>query len=162
MRPELLDTQRRGRRIALTPAEIDLFLRGQRICRIATLTSSGAPHVSPLWYVWDGSALWLYSIVRSQRWTDLLRDPRAAVVVDGGDDFGDLHGVELRGSFEPVGEAPRTGEQELAELDVPERLFAAKYIANPDGSMYHDGRHAWLRLVPEKVASWDHRKLGSL
>jgi hypothetical protein len=22
-----------------------------------------------------------------------------------------------------------------------------------------DGRHAWLRLVPEKIVSWDFRKL---
>jgi hypothetical protein len=23
----------------------------------------------------------------------------------------------------------------------------------------HDGRHGWLRLVPEKITSWDFRKL---
>ncbi|KPM52193.1 pyridoxamine 5-phosphate oxidase [Frankia sp. CcI49] len=155
----MISTQRRGRRIALTSDEVDALLTEHRVCRVATLTSSGAPHVSPLWYVWDGTSLWLYSIVRSQRWADLLRDGRAAVVVDAGDDFGELHGVELRGRFEPVGSAPRTGEEDHPELATPERLFAAKYIANPDGSMYHDGRHAWLRLTPEKVASWDHRKI---
>jgi hypothetical protein len=26
--------------------------------------------------------------------------------------------------------------------------------------MYHDKRHAWLRLTPEKAVSWDHRKIG--
>lgn len=161
MRPELISTQRRGRRIALTPEEIDAFLTEQRVCRVATLTSSGAPHVSPLWFAWDGGALWLYSIVRSQRWADLLRDPRAAVVVDAGEAFNELHGVELRGRFEAVGPQPRTGEEDQPELLVPERLFAAKYGAStPDGPMYHDGRHAWLRLVPTKIASWDHRKLG--
>jgi hypothetical protein len=25
--------------------------------------------------------------------------------------------------------------------------------------MHHDGRHAWLRLVPDKVTSWDFRML---
>ncbi|MBL7630556.1 pyridoxamine 5'-phosphate oxidase family protein [Frankia sp. CN6] len=155
-----MDTQRRGRRIALSGEEVDALLTEQQVCRVATLTASGSPHVSPLWYVWDGTALWLYSIVRSQRWADVLRDPRAAVVVDAGGDFGELHGVELRGRFEQVGETPRTGKTDEPELATPERLFAGKYIANPDGSMYHDGRHAWLRLVPEKIASWDHRKIG--
>jgi hypothetical protein len=28
------------------------------------------PHLTPLWYLWDGTALWLTSIVASQRWTD--------------------------------------------------------------------------------------------
>ncbi|MDT3440659.1 MULTISPECIES: pyridoxamine 5'-phosphate oxidase family protein [unclassified Pseudofrankia] len=160
MRSELIDTQRRGRKIALSGDEVDALLTEQRVCHVATLTAGGTPHVSPLWFVWDGTSLWLYSIVRSQRWADLLRDGRAAVVVDAGGDFGELHGVELRGRFEPVGETPRTGQTDVPELAAPERLFAAKYIANPDGSMYHDGRHAWLRLTPEKAASWDHRKLG--
>jgi hypothetical protein len=161
MKSELIATQRRGRRIALTPEEIDALLAEQRVCRVATLTSSGAPHISPLWFVWDGTSLWLYSIVRSQRWTDLLRDPRAAVVVDAGDGFGELHGVELRGRFEPVGECPRTGQEEDAELATPERLFADKYMPNPEGAMFHDNRHGWLRMTPEKIASWDHRKMNS-
>lgn len=161
MRPELITTQRRGRRIALNAEEVDGVLTTQRVCRVATLTSSGAPHVSPLWFVWDGDALWLYSIVRSQRWTDLRRDPRAAVVVDAGGEFGELYGVELRGRFEAVGESPRTGAVDVPELAVPEGLFAAKYGAKPDGSMHYDGRHAWLRLTPTKAVSWDHRKIGS-
>jgi len=79
---DVLSTQKRGRRIALSKEELDAFLTESRTCRVATLTSSGAPHVSPLWYVWDGTSLWLYSIVKSQRWADILRDPRVAVVVD--------------------------------------------------------------------------------
>jgi hypothetical protein len=26
--------------------------------------------------------------------------------------------------------------------------------------VFHDGRHAWLRVTPAKIASWDFRKLG--
>jgi hypothetical protein len=73
---------------------------------------------------------------------------------------GEPHGVELRGRVEPVGDIPRLGESALPELETPERLFGAKYIGTPDGAMYHDKRHAWLRLKPEKIASWDFRKTG--
>jgi hypothetical protein len=145
----------------MTAAELDAFLTEQRVCRVATQTSSGAPHVSPLWFVWDGTALWLTSLVKSQRWADLARDPRAAVVVDTGHDFGELRGVELRGSFVPVGEIPRTGAHVIPELDTPERLFVAKYGGGGTGTMRHDQRHGWLRMTPEKVASWDFRKIGS-
>jgi hypothetical protein len=78
------------------------------------------------------------------------------VLVDAGDDYTELHGVELRGRVEIVGEVPRTGLPE-PQLDEPERLFARKY-ANSD-TMDHDGRHAWLRLLPDKVTSWDFRLL---
>ncbi|KUN85398.1 pyridoxamine 5'-phosphate oxidase family protein [Streptomyces griseoruber] len=150
-------TQRRGRKIMMSPGELDAFLTTQRTCRVATVSADGAPHVSALWFLWDGSALWLYSVVRSKRWTQLRRDPRVAIVVDTGEEYESLRGVELSGAVEFVGEAPRTGEL-CAELDAVETLFARKNFHLD--AMPHDGRHAWVRLRPEKVVSWDFRKLG--
>jgi Pyridoxamine 5'-phosphate oxidase len=134
--------------------ELDAFLTEQRTCRVATVGPHG-PHLTPLWYVWDGTAIWLTSIVASQRWTDLQRDPRVAVLVDAGEEYTQLRGAELLGTVEIVGEVPRTGLPE-PQLEEPERLSASKYTG---GVVHHDGRHAWLRLVPEKVTSWDFRKL---
>ncbi len=142
--------------MAMTGKEVDELLRRSRTCRVATVGPEG-PHVNPLWFVWDGASLWLTSLVRSQRWTDLQRDPRVAVVVDDGTDFGELRGVVLHGRAEVVGEVPRVGEP-CAELESPERAFAEKYFGGPAG---YDGRHAWLRLRPDKIVSWDHRKLGA-
>ena len=36
--------------------------------------------------------------------------------------------------------------------------MAAKYFGQPP--MIHDGRHAWLRITPLKLVSWDFRKLA--
>ena len=109
----------------MAPEERETFLRDERTCRVASVGGDGSPHVTPLWFVWDGASLWLTSIVRSQRWTDLQRDGRVSVIVDTGHDFMELRGVEIKGRAEVVGEVPRTGEPN-AELEVPERLFADK------------------------------------
>lgn len=138
----------------MTADELDDFLRTERTCRLATLGSTGAPHVTPLWFVWDGSSAWISSIVRSQRWVDVGRDGRVAMVVDAGTGYADLRGVELRGRASVVGEVPRVGEP-VPPLEVVEQLHADKYAA---GVVHHDGRHAWLRVTPEKVVSWDFRK----
>ena len=138
----------------MSPEELDGFLASERTCRLATLGGDGSPHVTPLWFVWDGSSAWISSIVRSQRWTDIERDPRVALVVDAGERFDELRGVELRGRAEVVGEVPRAGAADH-ELAGPERLHADKYAG---GVVHHDGRHAWLRITPEKVVSWDFRK----
>jgi len=71
--------QKRGRRIAMTPEEVDEFLAVQRTARVATISGNG-PHVTPLWFTWVGGALWLYSITQSRRWADLRADPRLAVL----------------------------------------------------------------------------------
>jgi hypothetical protein len=150
--------QRRGRRIAMSSAELDAFLASERTCRVATVSPAG-PHNTPLWFVWDGTTLWLTSIVKSQRWADLARDPRVAVLVDAGEVYDELRGAELRGSVEVVGEVPRVGDASPS-LAEPELLMARKYFGSD--AFPYDGRHAWLRLVPEKVTSWDFRKLASL
>ena len=153
--------QRRGRVIAMSAGEMDSFLGEQRTCRLATL-GAGGPHVSPVWFTWHGGALWVYSLTRSQRWADLQRDPRVAAVIDGGEHYGELHGVEIEGEAAVVGPVPRTGDADpqTPELAEPERLMAAKYFGAAD--MTHDGRHAWLRITPAKITSWDFRKLATL
>jgi PPOX class probable F420-dependent enzyme len=163
----VVQQQRRGRVIAMSAGELTSFLGEQRTCRFAT-AGPGGPHVAPVWFVWDGQALWVYSLTRSQRWANLARDPRAAVVVDDGHHYHELRGVEIEGEAAVVGPVPRTADQDpqCPELAEPERLMAAKYFgpaasgAGPE--MIHDGRHAWLRVTPRKLVSWDFRKLATL
>jgi hypothetical protein len=77
--------QRRGRKIAMNKAELDEFLQAEHTCRLATSSPHG-PHLTALWFGWDGTALWIYSLVRSQRWTDL---PAGQVTkMPAGADFG--------------------------------------------------------------------------
>ena len=148
--------QRRGRRIRMTPEELDAFLADQRTCRVATVSADGAPHVGALWFAWDGHAIWLYSLTRSKRWAQVRHDPRISVLVDAGHEYAELRGVELTGEAVVVGETPRQGEPH-PELEEPEKLFAAKYFGLEE--LPHDGRHAWFRLTPDAVVSWDFRKL---
>lgn len=155
MTPPQVQPQRRGRDLAMTPEEVDAFLSAQRVCRIATLGPEG-PHVGPLWFYWDGHALWLNSLVASQRWADLRQDDRVAVVVDCGSDIGEIRGVEIRGRAVVVGEVPRVGEA-APELEGPEREFHRKY-RDPSQPVRRDGRHAFLKVVPERMVSWDFRK----
>jgi len=161
MRQDLVvEQQRRGRVIAMSAEELDAFLTEQRTCRVAT-TGPDGPHVAPVWFVWDGQALWIYSLTRSQRWANVSRAPRVAVVADDGHHYHELRGVEIEGEATVVGPVPRTGEQpQPPELAEPERRMAAKYNGQPE--MTHDGRHAWLRITPLKLVSWDFRKLATL
>ena len=152
-----IEPQKRARRIAMTDEERDAHLAELRVCRVGTIGVDGGPHVSALWYCWDGAALWLYSLLRSQRWVNLQRDRRVSVVIDQGVDYFELRGVEFIGEVEFVGEQPRLGEPN-EELEEPERLFAERYTG---GSwLGYDQRHAWIRLRPHKQVTWDFRKLG--
>ena len=158
--------QRRGRAIAMLPGEIDDYLAGELTCRMATSGTHG-PHNVPLWFYWDGRHMWLYSLVNSQRWHDLERDPRVAIVVDSGADWSQLRGVQIQGRVTRAGEAPRVGRPADADLLAAEARFHRKYRSlnpkyrdRPDAPLEYDGRHAWLRVEADKITSWDFRKIG--
>jgi hypothetical protein len=75
--------------------------------------------------------------------------------VDAGDAYCEFVRGQLRGAVEIVGEVPRTGTPD-SRLAEPERLYARKY--DSADVMHHTGHHAWPRLLPEKITSWDFRK----
>ena len=111
------------RRRATKRQRLDAYLRSERTCTVATIGLQG-PHASALWFVWDGTSMWLYSITRSQRWTNLERDPRVSVLVEAGEGYMELRGVELLGSVEQVGEVrvyTRAVTQILNRKPVPTR-----------------------------------------
>ena len=102
----------------MTPDELDAYLGSERTCTVATVSHDG-PHATALWFVWDGDCVWLYSITRSQRWTDLQRDPRVAVLVETGEHYMELRGVEVSGRIEVVGQVPRTGDRRRRRSPSP-------------------------------------------
>ena len=45
--------------VAMSPEEIDEFLSGRWVARLATIGRDGYPHVFPFWYYWDGESIYL-------------------------------------------------------------------------------------------------------
>lgn len=70
---------------AFTPAEID-YLRSQRLCRLATATPEGQPHVVPVSYVYneteDTIDIGGHDFATRKKWRDVGRNPEVALVVD--------------------------------------------------------------------------------
>ena len=101
-----MQTQRRGLKMAMSTEEVDAFLEQERVCRVSTLGRDGTPRSNPLWFVWHDGCLWLYSLVPTQRWANIERNPSVSALIDAGHDYGELRGVELIGKVTVVGTSP--------------------------------------------------------
>ena len=60
----------------MSRAEVDSFLAGPWLARLACLKPDGAPLVVPAWYHWDGTAFWLVARKKSQCAHYIAADPR--------------------------------------------------------------------------------------
>jgi pyridoxamine 5'-phosphate oxidase-like protein len=68
--------------VAMSKDEIDEFLSGRWNARLATIGKDGYPHVTPLWYYWDGECMYFALTTKRQSCKNLQHNPRCSAVVD--------------------------------------------------------------------------------
>ncbi|APU16849.1 MULTISPECIES: PPOX class F420-dependent oxidoreductase [Actinoalloteichus] len=70
----------------MTTAEYESFIQdGTRTAKVATVRADGRPHVTPVWFVLDGSDLVFTTSAHSAKGHDLIRTAQAAVCVEDDD-----------------------------------------------------------------------------
>jgi PPOX class probable F420-dependent enzyme len=137
--------------ISLSAEELDRFLEGQRTLRLATCGPDGDPQVVPLWFAWVGRAVFVNTTQGNRTVRAARAHPRVAATVDDGVSYGELRGVVLRGSLEEAADDPR--------LHEVREVFSAKYYGGGEVPFDRWRRRTWFRLVPDRIASWDFRKV---
>jgi PPOX class probable F420-dependent enzyme len=66
----------------LTADEIEELLARDLVGHLATLDAAGYPHVTPIWFIWDGSLIRMTSFAHRPHLARIRADPRAGFVVD--------------------------------------------------------------------------------
>ena len=145
--------------ITMTDAEIEAFLADQRILNVATNGPGGHPHVVAMWFVvLDGKpTFWTFG--KSQKVVNIRRDPKITALVESGDDYDELRGVELVGSARLI-------EDHDAILDLGLRLEEKYTGAVSDAQRARLEKQALKRvgvvIDVDRAVSWDHTKLGGV
>jgi PPOX class probable F420-dependent enzyme len=139
--------------------EIDEFLQGRHTMNVATLGKDGHPHLVAMWYGFlDGvPAFWTYG--KSQKIVNLRRDPRLTCLVEDGETYDQLRGVELVGTGELI-EDPDVVMQ--LGINLYER-YTGPYEDNVRPYLEKTAaKRVVVRIDVRDVVSWDHRKLGGV
>lgn len=143
--------------IRMTPDEVDDFLQGRHVMNVATIGGDGRPHLVAMWYGFlDGEpAFWTYA--KSQKVVNLRRDPRITCLVEDGDDYAELRGVELVATgtvLDDPSEVLRIGRSVAERYTGPVTDEILPFLEA------QARKRVGVRLDVERVVSWDHRKLG--
>jgi PPOX class probable F420-dependent enzyme len=145
------------RDVKMSPDEVDAFLHEQRSATMCSLHPDGSIHAVAMWYGFLDGNLAVETKRKSQKVQNLRRDPRLTFLVEAGDEYQELRGVELVGTARLIEDpdamwnfgvsmwerytGPYTEDQRpMVELMMYNRLVVA--------------------IEVHKVVSWDHRKLA--
>jgi PPOX class probable F420-dependent enzyme len=136
----------------MTGDEMATFLRDNPKCALATIDQDGSPHVVAMGFYVEDGAFWMTSYAKAQKVLNIRRNPKVGLMVETGAAYSELRGVMVRGTCELIEDVEsvrrvmtkRRGGTEDSREDAP--ASAPKRVA--------------LKVVPTKIISWDHRKLG--
>jgi PPOX class probable F420-dependent enzyme len=147
--------------VSMTDSEVAAMLAGHRKVQLGTLNPDGSVHLVTMFYaVVDGQiAFWTYRT--SQKALNLARDPRITCLVEDGDDYFELRGVQIAGAVRII-EDP-AGVLEIGRLIVVGMAGNVSGTASEAVEEYaaNAARKRFGYFVePRRIVSWDHRKLA--
>lgn len=145
--------------IHMNDEEIRTFLEEERVLQVATIDHDGFPHLVAMWYVFMNNQITFWTYAKSQKAVNLRRDPRLTCMVEAGEHYHELRGVQIKGHaimnndrdfVQKVGEA--IWERYTGPLNESTRPMVTAQAA----------KRVVVSVKPMEIASWDHRKLGGI
>jgi PPOX class probable F420-dependent enzyme len=127
---------------------------------VSTIGPRGWPHSMPMWFTTREGEIWVWTYGKSQKVRNLERDPRATLLVEAGEQYQELRGIQIEAEAELIRDTDRV-------LDFGKEL-TLRYAEGieelgPDAAAGLEAqapKRVAIRFRPQRTASWDHRKLG--
>jgi PPOX class probable F420-dependent enzyme len=143
--------------IRMNDEEIRAFLEEQRTLQVATIDHDGWPHLIAMWYVLIDDQVVFWTYAKSQKIVNLRRDDRLTCLVETGERYDELRGVQIKGraiisddreTVQRIGEA--IWERYTGPLNDTTRQMVTAQAA----------KRVVISVKSVEIVSWDHRKLG--
>ncbi|CAI8393959.1 MAG: Uncharacterised protein [Acidimicrobiales bacterium AG-410-I20] len=145
-------------RIRMDTEEIEVFIEEQKSLQVGTINSDGSIHLSTLWFAVVDGLIVFETYTSSQKVVNLERDPRITVLLEDGLEYNNLRGVMIKGTSRLVSE-PSEVKKVAREVikrnqpEIPEEML-------DDAAASLAVKRTVITVVPEKIVSWDHRKIS--
>jgi nitroimidazol reductase NimA-like FMN-containing flavoprotein (pyridoxamine 5'-phosphate oxidase superfamily) len=143
----------RRQEIRMTPAEQEDFLQTASKASLSTVDQDGFPHVVAMGFLAKDGVIYMTSYGKAQKVLNIRRNPKVGVMIETGTTYAEYRGVMIRGYCEIIEETERVA--------AIMRESTARHSSVPrDDAVSRAPKRVILKITPEKVATWDHSKLG--
>ncbi len=150
--------------IRMTDEEMVVFLEEQKTITLVSNGPGGFPHPMPMWFTRDpDGAIRMATYRTSQKILNLQRDTRVSLLAEVGTEYAELRGVVLYGKAELIDDFDLVVDTLLrAGGGSKEGLPSDEEKAQPmrDAMRKTALKRFVIRVKPDSVVTWDHRKLG--
>lgn len=123
------------------------LLQWERVCRVATASADGVPHVVSVCHVLRDGNLYVGSGDDATKVRNLRANPRVTAVVDVySDAWSGLRGVMVQGTAKLIASGPA--------FRRIRKLLYAKYPQYPDEAAIDESDSVVVEVTPSRVFTW--------
>ena len=136
----------------MSPEALDAFLERPLLARLAT-SDNNRPRVIPVWYLWDGTDIWIETSATFPNARILRENPHAAVTIDEAVGPFAFRAAVMRGEVEVI-DGPHDQVMDTVRA-IYRRYLTESEIASAEGQSVLAAHHILLRFHPRHVITWD-------
>ncbi len=143
--------------ITMTDEEVTTFIEQTRTATLATVGPTGHPHLVAMWFAVMDGGIWFETKRKAQKVVNLRRNERVSVLLEHGETYDELRGVEIEGRgivIDDADELWRVGVNLWERYNGPYSDEVKPLIE----LMLHN--RVVVKIEADRIRSWDHRKLG--
>jgi nitroimidazol reductase NimA-like FMN-containing flavoprotein (pyridoxamine 5'-phosphate oxidase superfamily) len=137
----------------LSMQQIDELLAMRLIANLATISDDGSIHLVPMWFRRDGAFVLIPTSQFTRKYKNVIKRPRASVMIDVSRSGMDLRGVLIAGRVEVV----RGDDARVLNRSIHLRYITPEGLAQDDVVAYLvEGDDVTLKISIDKVVTWNH------
>ena len=138
---------------ALNKPWVKEYLSRPLLARLGTANPlTNQPHVTPVWYEWDGESIWISAFSSTRKVKEARKNPKIAVLIDTAEENGPTRGVLMEGPAELITDP--TLVPALATRIYTRYLGPEGVLAKDPQSWIVDPENTIIKLKPERIYTW--------
>jgi PPOX class probable F420-dependent enzyme len=149
----------RRAQIAMTPEAQAAFLAGAKTLILSSIDSSGYPHSVAMWFSLIDGVVHMTTFRKAQKVVNLRRNPKVSLLAESGARYEELRGLMIRGRAEILENVDLCVD---ILADIQSRYFGSNDPSLRETLRRQAAKRVAIRVRPERIASWDHSKLGGV
>ena len=127
------------------------FLKSQKILRLATIDSSGNPHIVPVWYIYTNKKFYIGTNTKTKKAKNIKKNSKISFCIDTGIKSPGIFGVMGVGRARLI---LKTDKVEVLAKRILLRYF--KNLENQSAQQLLNQTDCVIEITPKNITNWKY------
>jgi len=128
-----------------------LFLKTQKVLRLATIDQKGDPHIVPVWYMYDKKKFYIGTNTRTRKVKNIKKNNRVSLCVDVGIQSPKIYGVMGKGVAKLI-----LDKNKVSKFAKRILLRYFRSLENKSAKELFDDTDCIIEITPKKFSVWSY------